>query len=138
MPRSGELIRAGDFSRVAYVTEAADSSTITTSETVVGTMTFTQVSGGIYSTEWHLKVVQSVAGDYFLFSVREDSVSGTVLDTWAFTTGTTSYGLMFSYYIDYTAAASGGKTIVGTLVRGSGTGNVTRSAKSNYQIYRVA
>lgn len=115
-----------------------NSAAITTTETVVATLTFDAVSGGVYATEWHLKVQQSVAGDWYIFSVREDSVSGTVVDQWGFSTNSASYGGMVSYYVDFTAAATGSKSLVGTLDRVSGTGNIIRSAKSNYAAWRVA
>lgn len=138
MPKAGELVRVSDYSRLDYVQEAADSATITTSETVVATLTFTAVNGGVYATSWNLKIGQSVGTDYHIFGVREDSVTGTILDQWGFSLGTAAYGGMVSFFIDWTASASGAKTIVGTLIRGTGTGNVQRMSKSNYQIYRVA
>ena len=137
MAKPGEFIRAADVVPLTYQQLGADSSAITTVETVVGTLTFSAVNGVVYETRWSLKCVQSVGTDWFLISIREDSVTGTVLDTWAFNNNTSSYGRMWVHSINYTAASTASKSIVCTLVRGSGTGNITASAKSNWLIRRI-
>lgn len=138
MAKAGEKVRSSDVVPLAYVQEAADTAAITTVETVVGTLSFTAVAGAVYETRWSLKLVQSVAGDFFLVNIREDSVSGTTLDGWGVSNATSSYGRQWTHCINWTAAASGAKSLVVTLSRLSGTGNIVRSAKSNYSVTRIS
>lgn len=138
MAQAGARIRSVDVVPVDYDQTAADSAAITTTETVVGTLAFTAVSGAVYEIRASVKAVQSVATDWFLVSVREDSVSGTTIDAWGISNDTTSYGRQWTHYVDWTAASSAAKTIVVTLDRLSGSGNIVCSAKSNFAVRRIA
>lgn len=137
MPKAGELIHAYDVIRVAGVQEASDASAVSTTETVVSTISFPAIIGNIYELRFNMKLLQSVASDHFLFTLREDNLAGTLIDQWILPVApAASNGYMVIYQLDWTAASTTTKTIVGTLVRSSGTGTCTRLAKANYQIYR--
>lgn len=138
MLAAGSLIRASDMMTAVRVQEAANSAAITTVNTGVATLTFNAVSGGMYELRFNLKLVQTVGTDTFLFTVYENSVGGTTIDQWGITLQAASVGMMRVHQIDWTASATGSKTIVGALVRASGTGNIVRSALSNYQVRRFA
>jgi len=135
---AGGKIDVSDLWIPTYVQEVSDTSTITTTETVVGTLTFAATNTAVYETRWSPKTLQSVAGDYFLYQIREDSVSGTILDAWGFSNGTATFSQQRTIFLHYTASASGTKSLVITLSRLSGSGNIIRNAKSNYLVRRSA
>ena len=135
---AGGKIDVSDLWLPTYVQEVSDTSTITTVETVVGTLTFAATNTAVYETRWSLKTLQSVAGDWFLYQIRENSVSGAILDAWGFSTGTATFSQQLTIFLHYTASASGTKSLVITLSRLSGSGNIIRNAKSNYSVRRSA
>jgi hypothetical protein len=147
MVAAGDKIRAVDIPDLTYpiahvvatVNEAGNSGTITTPETVVSSITFNAVAGATYSLEFTIKAVQSVLADRFLFGVREDTVAGASIDAvMHIPPPAVGSGFMAVYKWLWIAAATGSKTIVGTLVRSSGTGNIIRSSKSSYIVTRVS
>lgn len=113
--------------RVGTQTRTTSSGTFT-SETIVDTVTFSQVNGHTYHIGWSCQVQSSVAGDATGAKIREDNVSGTVLTNQRTELADSGAGYGVTQFATYTAAATGSKTIVGTLVRSVGTGNITAAA----------
>lgn len=138
MAYSGNLVRAGDPTRVASLQETADITGVTTVETVVSTLNFQAVAGITYQLNFNMKLLQTVANDVFIFTVREDSITGSTVDSWAVKLPAASFGMMYPFQLDWTASIASTKTIVGTFIRNSGTGSITRAALSNYQVKRVS
>lgn len=105
-----------------------------TAETITDTVTFSQVSGRTYGIFWFSQTQSSVGADQVGIKIREDNVSGTILTNQRAPTLTTS-GVAYpvAQYAEYTAGSTGSKTIVGTQVRSSGTGNITAGASANQQ-----
>src|SRR5262245_10431453 len=65
--------------RIATDIVTADSSTFTTTETVVQTAVAALITGRIYKVKWFGHWGSSVSGDRFQWRIRETNVSGTVL-----------------------------------------------------------
>jgi hypothetical protein len=128
----GEEALAADITgrfRVGTGFEDTDSSTFTTSATVIASATAQLVSGRTY----HVKVIthlgSSVAADTATLSLKEDSVSGTEIQgATGLVLTTSAAGGYFQIETDFTAVATGSKTFVATALRASGSGNLRREA----------
>lgn len=127
---SGEVAVAPFYQ---YAQGTSSSATITTVETVTDTITVALVSGQAYEVEYNGLVQSSVAADVALFNLKEDSLSGTRMCDGRVTCSTAGAGKTFLAHLRavYTAIATGNKTFVVTLVRDSGSGNLTRAAASS-------
>lgn len=130
MVSAGQSARAGFMpgEEIAVNTVTADSGTFTTTETQVQSVTAALITGEVYWVHWYVHYGSSVSGDRVTFRIREDNVSGTVLQEIAgnggANHGASSVGDMMELWVRFTAAATGNKTFSCTMVRASGTGNV--------------
>jgi hypothetical protein len=129
---AGETIVAGKVpgERIQTAKATSSSGTITTTETVVQTIVAPVVAGRIYRITWDGRVQSTANADDVVAKIREDSVSGTVLQDADVDIhiGTRSYRWHFE--TEYTADATEDKTFVVTLDRDAGTGNITMFATS--------
>jgi hypothetical protein len=137
MAAAGDPIYAADVNeRIATMTpRVADTSTVTTTETVADTITATLVNGYRYRIRWIPGYTSSVAGDSVFLRLREDSVSGTQMTVVrGYSPLTNGGGSRWVAVVEaeYTASASASKTFVGTFNRASGTGNVNIAAGATY------
>ncbi len=129
MALSGETVIAAAVSgeRIATNVNTADSATFTTTETIVQTVTAALVTGRLYRVYWFGHWGSSVAADRFQWRIREDNVSGTILqELTAQSTaihGGASLGEQVILEAEFTAVATGNKPFAVTGVRSSGTGN---------------
>lgn len=136
--QSGQKLTPGRFSgeRIETSTETADSSTFTTTETSIGSVTASLVTGRTYRVRLFTRIGTTVANDVAIVRVREDSVAGAELvgdATAALTTSVT--GNTVIQEIEYTATATGAKTFVATCVRSTGSGSLRREASSTRPTY---
>jgi len=110
--------------RLATTVSTTDSGAITTTETVVMSVTAPLVSGAIYRIRSHCAFQGSVTTDQHLARIREDTVSGTVLQQRRLGVPTTVTFYPLSIEVEFTAVSTASKTFVLTFQRTSGTGNV--------------
>ena len=118
--------------RIATTSTTSDSSTFTTTEAEVLSVTAALVDGRTYRVRAHCRWASSVAGDRVIGRIRQDSVTGsevTSANVIADTTATNGWPMMIE--AEYTATATGDKTFVVGGVRASGTGNCYMVAASN-------
>jgi hypothetical protein len=110
----------------------SDSSTFTTSETEVQTITVPVTSGRVYSVTWWPLFRSSVANDEVRARIREDSSAGTEIQTAVrvVTTGAGALGTEMSLTAFYTAGATEDKTFSLTGVRVGGSGNINLEGAS--------
>jgi hypothetical protein len=127
---------SGAVQNVGRTDEGASSAAVTTVETVVTSITFNAINGKYYNIEAHCQMMQSVAGDYFLLGIREDNIAGASIFSSAFSTGTAAFGVEKDFNIAWAASATSVKTMVFTLLRGSGSGSCIRQAKSSFRVNR--
>lgn len=136
MVSAGDLVRASDPEvKIAGDKQTAGSATFTTTETEVIWATGALLDGATYAIRLDLKIASTVAGDDVTVQIREDSATGTVLQSLRDDILSTSFPRNFPLYAEYTASATGSKQFVGTAVRSSGTGNISRSASSTSPSY---
>ncbi|MEU4589990.1 hypothetical protein [Micromonospora aurantiaca (nom. illeg.)] len=119
----------------------ADSGVFTTVEAAIDSVTVPLVSGRTYRVRWNVAWAGTVAGDTVFTRIREDDGStpptGTqlqIIRTEIVTTGGTGTRWPATIEADYTAAATGNKTFVGTGIRASGAGNINAHAGANFPI----
>lgn len=116
----------------------ADSANFTTTEVIVMTITAPLVTGRTYSIWADPTFHSSVDGDVVHSQLREDNVSGTILDRTddyiRVTTSAIDRTILFSLY---TATATANKTFVITGDRVSGTGNCRLEAATNRPAYML-
>jgi len=136
MPLAGETIIAGKIpgERINTDIEVSSSGDITTTETAVMTVVAAVVTGRIYRIKWVFNVDSSVAADTVLLRIREDSVSGTVLQTGRYRANS-NVNYPVTQEAEYTADATEDKTIVASLQRESGSGNVQLIAAATQPSY---
>jgi hypothetical protein len=140
MSSAGQLLVAQRIpgERIGVSTVVADSGTFT-AETVVMTITVPLVSGRTYSVFANPGLSSSVAADVIRASLREDSVTGTMLDSTiedmndATAPTTRKHALIL--LSDYTALSTANKTFVVTGERATGTGNVRMPGASTRPSY---
>lgn len=128
--------------RVATTPITADSATFTTTETSLGSATFTQNSGWVYrigvqcAFSTATQAASLSASELVLARVREDTLTGNILTQLIQpmpTSGSSGYPLFM--YVEYTAGATGSKTIVFTGVKSNGTGAFQLRAGANHPVY---
>lgn len=129
---AGETFIAGRIpnERIATQKEVANSAAITTVETTVSSVTAALVTGRTYRLTFDGQFTQSVAGDVFEVRFREDSSVGTSIHFRRHAPGSTAGGISYHMEVEYVAVATGNKTFVITLIRGSGTGNIILAAST--------
>ena len=133
---AGQIVDVDDFTRrIATTIATSTTSTITTTETVTDTVTGTLVIGRTYGIFVKHGFSVSVQADQFLGRIREDSLTGTQLQAIRIGNHSTAQTYWHPYYVEYTAVASASKTFVTTLVRSSGSGNITRSGSASTPQY---
>ena len=131
MPLAGNTIRATDgYRRVSSTAATSTSSSFTTTETITDTITVSVVSGRTYAVRIDVAWQSSAAADVVNWNVREDNVTGTIMQGGYIATPGVSKPLRVSGYDEWTAGATGSKTFVVTGKRDSGSGNVSRYASA--------
>lgn len=134
MPNAGDIIKAGRIPGevVASSSETSDSSTFTTTETVIGTLTFTRVSGVTYMIEAEAQVSSDTANDVVRILLREDNSTGTAIDHGVIEINSTADARPNTRNLRalHTAPASTSKTFVVTALRISGGSGVIRREAS--------
>jgi hypothetical protein len=131
MTAAGETIIAGKIpgERIATTIRTEDSSNVT-SEAVIDTVEAAVVEGRTYRVTWDLRMNSSVAGDDALASIREDSVTGTIIAGIVEDIPIVNRQGRTRLECEYTADATEDKTFVGTLSRVAGSGNVHGDAST--------
>jgi hypothetical protein len=138
MPAAGGTVIAGKVSgeRIATTIATSDSANFTTTETEVQSVVAPVVIGRIYRVMFHGSFASSVAGDALFVRIREDSLTGTQLQSTAFTIDTTtSVGWKCTLIAEYTADATEDKTFKLTAIRAGGTGNCRIEAEADHPAY---
>lgn len=138
MAAAGEIAEAGRIpgERIA-TTEETSASSAFTSETVLMSVTATLVSGRTYRVTGKVPLTSSVSNDEARAQIREDNISGTVLDAASgeMSTGTSTTSNNIRPESEYTAVSTGSKTFVVTGERVAGTGNITMNAATTRKGY---
>lgn len=141
MSSAGQQLVAGRVpgERIATTISTAASSNVTTTETKIDTVVASLVSGRIYRITWDTGLLSSVAGDSGFVRIREDDgITGTQLQLMRINianTGGSGSRWPARIEAEYTAASTGSKTFSATLIRATGTGNVTTQAAATYPAY---
>lgn len=136
MVAAGDIVRATDpFRRLATDKQTTASSAITTTETSVHSVTADLISGATYAITAHIQAISSTINDVIDARIREDSTSGTQLQQRRTPGISTSRTEVMVLYAEYTASSTASKTFVGTLIRQSGGGNVTRNPSTTSPSY---
>lgn len=122
-----------DAAAPTYVAEAAettDSASITGTETVIVTVQGYLKTDRLYHVWITTHVGSDSAANGASIRIREDSLTGTVLNQTdgELTANTGGVGTPWTFLGRYTAVADGLKTFVGTLQRVAGAGNLRREA----------
>jgi hypothetical protein len=122
--------------RIATTTVTSDSSTFTTTETEVASVTAALVSGRTYRVRYMARFGSTVAGDWLMASIREDDTSGTVLtqDNVILEQSAVS-GWPLTVEVEYTAGSTGDKTFILTGDRVGGTGTCRLEAAATRPTY---
>lgn len=97
-----------------------------TTEKVIATVSATLVSGKQYCIEFDSTWDRTVLSDDFLVRIREDSLTGTIINGQRMPAAAALTGEGFGLRGFHTAAGDGAKTFVATVVRVGGTGTITR------------
>jgi len=130
MPGVGDVIYLDRMPgyQVGSQSYTSDSSTFTTSETDIGTITVSLISGVVYEVECEAHVSSSTAGDTVTCRIRQDNTTGTEIQVVSANTVSTTGNRPVAVPLRalYTAGATGSKTFVVTAVRQNGAGNVFR------------
>lgn len=120
------------ITRVATQTQTADSSTFTTTETEIGTITATLVAGCTYLVGVTSHIGTSVSNDIATCRIREDSSAGQQIQERQVPLPNAGVaGNLCDMITEYTAVADGAKTFSFTAARSSGTGNLRREAQGD-------
>ena len=117
---------------VGAVTYTSDSSTFTSTETEIASLTVSLIDGVTYDVRCDAHISSSVAGDTVTCRIREDTSAGTEVQVVSGNTVSTSGNrpVVIPVWGRYTAAATASKTFSVTAVRQSGTGNIFREVSS--------
>lgn len=128
---AGQILTADDLNvafpyRVGTTNLTADSSTFTTTETEVGSITVSLVTGRLYRIVAWVGWMSTVTGDAIRCRLREDTVTGTLMNSDQVNIGQgniTSGAYHTLVVAEYTAVSTGSKTFVvsGDQEAGSGT-----------------
>lgn len=137
MPLAGETIIPGKLpgERIATEIVTSSSATITTTETVIATVVAALVTGRTYRLRFAGAINNSQIASTGLIRLREDSVSGTQLQVVREHAHTAAQNYPLIVEVEYTAVATGNKTFVATLVRGTGTGDHSLTASASQPTY---
>lgn len=127
---------------IGEVVRTAPSSTFTTTEVVLDTLTVSLVAGVTYRITWDTQMGTSsgttatVTNERVRFAIREDNISGTVIalrDVSTIFGGGVSHPMFLQ--ARFVAAANGNKTFVGTGDRQSGAGNIQSYADASSPVF---
>lgn len=121
--------------RIQTTIRTTTSATFTTTETSINTVTAALETGKVYQIRWATEARSSVADDTAKFRIREDTISGTILQETVVVTPVASTDFPAILEGEFTAVSTGNKTFVGTCVRNTGSGNISVSATSNAPHY---
>lgn len=123
--------------RIETTVETSDSSTFTTSETEVMSVTAPLVSGRTYRVRFWGTFNSTVNGDRIRVKVREDDSSGTQLAEHQMVISTTASttGYLSVVEVEFTAASTGNQTFVVTGERLAGSGSINREGATNRPSY---
>jgi hypothetical protein len=137
MVSAGETIIAGKVPGERINTEIATavSAAITTTETEIMTVVAPVVINRIYKVTADFGFAVSVATDAFICVIREDTVTGTIVETRRIAAPTTATLWSKHSEAEYTADATEDKTFVLSLQRTTGTGNIILSASGTSPSY---
>lgn len=139
MALAGRTAEAGRIpgQRIATTVETSDSSTFTTTETEVLSVTASLVEGRTYRFRFQCRFGSSVSDDIIIYRIRQDDTSGTTQQIGRFhiATSSGSTGLPVTDEWQYTATATGDKTIIVTGQRTIGSGNIYRAATTGGPSY---
>ena len=131
MAQAGETIIAGKVpgERIATTTRTVNSSSFTTTETSIDSVTASVVIGRTYRVKWVTDVASTVDGDVARVRIREDNGSGSVIQLTNIRCRN-GRDIGFVLETEYTADATEDKTFVATCVRQDGTGTLALNAAS--------
>src|SRR5262245_47835290 len=138
MALAGETIIAGKIpgERIATDIDTADSSTYTTTETEVQSVTASLVSGRTYKVCAFTHCNSSVGTDEQNVRIREDNATGTELQSAkVLISGSITLGMQVFLYAEYTAVSTASKTFSLAMQRSTGTGNCFREAAATRPSY---
>jgi hypothetical protein len=138
-----ERLRASDLNdalappRIATTEVVSDSSTFTTTETQVASVTAALVSGRNYRVRLVARFGTSAANDIVVVRVREDNLSGTTLqfELRPLPSTSSSGNTVGVLEGEYVAASTGDKTFVASGQRTSGSGNIRLDAEAGAPAY---
>ena len=122
--------QANRFPRGIMATPATSTttdSTITTTEEVMLSYTFSAVSGRMYQITYVEPSLGGTTASTGSARLREDSISGATISQIRYPISTTLQNYVTMTFV-FTAAASGSKTIVATQLAGANTVTATRSS----------
>lgn len=137
MVAAGETAQAGKMpgERIATAIATADSANFT-AETQLMSVTAALVTGRIYRVKVHSRVNSSVSGDRIITRIREDSISGTEIQSTnvPINANGPANGYQDNLEAEFTAVSTGNKTFSYTGER-VGTGNGTLEAATSRPSY---
>jgi hypothetical protein len=139
---SGAILTAGEMNRLPRgimatpATSITTDSTITTTEEIMLSYTFTAVNARMYLLTYVEPALNGTTAGTLIARIREDNVSGTTINQIRMPISTTLQGNIVLSYV-FTAAASGSKTIVATLTAGANTVTATRSSVLTAALWAV-
>lgn len=111
--------------RIATNVATSDTSTFTTTETVIDSVTAALVSGRTYRIRFYAGFATTVNDSFVIAKIREDNLTGTTLMERNTALNTTSAaGIFVVTEAEYTAVSTGNKTFVTTGQRNGGTGTL--------------
>lgn len=121
--------------RINTAIRTSTSSTATTTEIQIDSVTAALVTGRTYKVVWDLPVTTSVATDVHFLRIREDNTTGTQLNVRRYKGPGTEQSYPYRMEAEYTAVATANKTFSGTSIRNTGTGSVISHAASGVPAY---
>jgi hypothetical protein len=139
---SGAILTAAQMNRFGRgimatpATSTTTDSTITTTEEVMLTYTFTAVSGRMYQITYVEPSVLGTVATTLSARLREDSLTGATINQIRLPISTTLQNYVTMTFV-FTAAASGSKTVVATLLAGANTVTATRGATNIAALWAV-
>jgi hypothetical protein len=128
---SGELLTNSMVATRRATTKLTTISATVSAETVVGTITAVLESGKTYGIMFHGRIgrVGGATTDFSVTRIREDNISGTVLQ-FAEAGHPVTNALAVTAYTEFVAGSTGSKTFVVTLATGAA-GTFNRSASAS-------
>ena len=124
--------------RIATTIATSDSSTFTTSETQIMSVTASVVTGRIYRLRFVGRLSTTTAGDQGVARLRETNTSGTELQS-AVVDSTNTSGTLGTnpllMEVEWTASSTGSQTWIASAFRNSGSGTWHMEAGSNRPNY---